>query len=88
MVAVYMSDKIYVLGSNQTGAKFYFINLEIAQAALAHKANKVKHAPGVECFKQGLHEISWVFGWEEAHVSFSIKEFPITTSVKEIEGLL
>ena len=83
-----MADKIYILGCNQTGPKFYFTDLELARKVLGAKANKVKYSLGVNCFKYTFDEISWVSGWEEVHVSWSIREAPITSSLKEIEGIL
>ena len=79
---------IYILGCNVTGPKFFFLSIVTARKVLAYKANKIKYAPGVDCFREDLDSISWLFGWEEARVSWSIRAVPISTSLKDVEGLI
>lgn len=80
--------KIYILGNNQTGASWYFTDVELARKALAAKAKKCRYAPGVGCFKEEPDGFAYVFGWEEVLVWWRIKEVAIVQDVAEILGVL
>jgi len=80
--------KIYILGSNQSGATYYFTDLDLARKVIAAKAKKVQHNFGVECFKQDLDSFSFLLGWEEVLVKWWIKEAPVVTDLAQISGAL
>lgn len=72
--------QVYVIVSNQTpwlsSAKF-FDTKELARQRLKEMANERRYRLGVDCFKEEEDKFSFILGWEEVQVSFSIIEIPV-----------
>jgi len=54
-----------------------FSSLENAQKVLSELAEERKHKLGVSCFKTELNKFSFLLGWEEHKITYSIVELSI-----------
>lgn len=61
---------------NLYGTKF-FTTKSGARTELKNLANERKHKLGVHCFEQTDDQFSFLLGWEEHKVIFSIVELPL-----------
>ena len=72
--------QVFVIVCNQTpwlsSAKFYDTK-ELARTRLKEMANERRYRLGVDCFKEEEDKFSFILGWEESQVSFSIVEIPV-----------
>ena len=61
---------------NLSNIKFYATK-ELAQKRLREMADERRHKMGVDCFKEEENKFSYIFGWEQHGVSFSIVEVSV-----------